>query len=469
MENFEPINPPYVGMYVCGPTVYSDSHLGHAKSYVSFDLVLRYLRYLKYNVKYIQNITDVGHLTDDADEGEDKILKKARLERVDPMAIAESYTRSYFEDMDALNVIRPNISPRATGHIIEQIEMIKDLISKNYAYEVNGNVYFDVRKFDDYGKLSGRLLEDSQSGTRVETSGDKRNPEDFALWKKADESHLMRWISPWGEGYPGWHIECSAMSMKYIGETLDIHGGGMENKFPHHECEIAQSEAHTGKQFVKYWMHNNMVTRDGVKMGKSLGNFITLKEAMETHGALTVRMFVLNSHYRSTLDYSEHALESAKKGLKRLQNAYNEIDFRVNFHSKEGGKALPFDYKKFETEFFVALDDDFSTPKAFVALFDLVKEINLLSAKQYDKKVLTELHNFMKVALDEILGLLESRNQSNDLMPCINGLMDFIFELRNKAREEKNYELSDQIRDQLTKTGIEVRDTPEGSKWQVTG
>ena len=339
-EEFIPLNPPYVNMYVCGPTVYGHAHLGHAKSYVSFDVIYRYLLYKEYKVKYIQNITDVGHLTDDADEGEDKIAKKAREERLEPMAIVETFTKSYFDDMDALNVKRADIYPRASGHIIEQIEMIETLIVKKNAYEVNGTVYFDVRSFKEYGKLSGRNLDESKSGTRVGVKSDKKNPEDFALWKKAGPEHLMKWNSPWGEGYPGWHVECSAMSKKYLGDSFDIHGGGMENQFPHHECEIAQSESANDKPFVKYWMHNNMVTRDGVKMGKSLGNSITLKEAIKKHGAMAVRFFVVNSHYRSNLDYSEHALESAAKGLKRINTAISELEFRVKSNSGINAAAL---------------------------------------------------------------------------------------------------------------------------------
>ncbi|HCT52514.1 MAG TPA: cysteine--tRNA ligase, partial [Balneola sp.] len=277
-EDFEPLNPPFVGMYVCGPTVYGDAHLGHAKSYVSFDLVLRYLRYLGYKVRYVQNITDVGHLVGDGEEGEDKLGKQARLEQVDPMEIAEKYTYTYFRDMDALNVLRPDIAPRATGHIPEQIAMIEKLIKNGHAYNVDGNVYFDVHSDEDYGKLSGRKTEEAESGTRVESASDKKNPADFALWKKAEDDHLMKWDSPWGVGYPGWHIECSAMSTKYLGESFDIHGGGLENQFPHHECEIAQSECAHDAQFVKYWMHNNMVTLEGQKMGKSLGNAINLHQ-----------------------------------------------------------------------------------------------------------------------------------------------------------------------------------------------
>ncbi|MEX2363675.1 MAG: cysteine--tRNA ligase, partial [Balneolaceae bacterium] len=334
-EPFEPLNSPHVGMYVCGPTVYGDAHLGHAKSYVSFDLILRYLRYRGYNVRYVQNITDVGHLVNDNEEGEDKLSKQARLEKVQPMEIAEKYTYTYFRDMDKLNVLRPDIAPRASGHIPEQIAMIKKLIKNGHAYDVNGNVYFDVSSDKEYGKLSGRKTEDAESGTRVETASDKKNPEDFALWKKADDNHIMKWDSPWSLGYPGWHIECSAMSTKYLGESFDIHGGGLENQFPHHECEIAQAEGANKKSFVKYWLHNNMVTLEGQKMGKSLGNAINLDQFFTgDHKLLTrawdpqvIRFFLLQSHYRSTTDFSEEALSGAENGLKTL---YKRLDIVLN-------------------------------------------------------------------------------------------------------------------------------------------
>ena len=325
-EEFEPLEKGKVGIYVCGPTVYGHAHLGHAKSYVSFDLLVRYLRYLGYNVTYVQNITDVGHLTDDADEGDDKIAEAAKKEKKHPMALAEYYTRSFFEDMDALNCVRPDISPRASGHITEQIDLVKTLLEKGFAYEVNSSVYFDVSKFEDYGKLSGRKIEEMIAGARVEVSQEKKNPADFALWKKAEPNHIMQWPSPWGMGYPGWHLECSVMSMKYLGKTIDIHGGGLENQFPHHECEIAQSEAANGVQFVRYWVHNNMVTVDSQKMGKSLNNFITLKQAFSgahekltrSYGPLAIRQLILNSHYRSPLDFSDAALFAAQSGNNKI-------------------------------------------------------------------------------------------------------------------------------------------------------
>ncbi|NTU96382.1 MAG: cysteine--tRNA ligase, partial [Chlorobiaceae bacterium] len=326
-QQFEPLHPGIVSIYVCGPTVYGHAHLGHAKSYVSFDVVVRWLRHSGYRVKYVQNITDVGHLTDDADEGEDKIMKQALLEKTDPMEIAQFYTRSFYEDMDSLGVLRPSIAPLATGHIPEQIELVKTLIASGHAYEVNGNVYFSVASFPGYGKLSGRTDQEAQqAGARVEVRSDKRHPSDFAIWKKADEGHLMKWVSPWSTGYPGWHLECSAMSMKYLGETIDIHGGGMENRFPHHDCEIAQSEGATGKPYVRFWMHNNMVTVDGIKMGKSLKNSVNLKELFRENDPLAIRFFILQSHYRSPLDFSLAAIRASTTGLEKLRQTRKRLN-----------------------------------------------------------------------------------------------------------------------------------------------
>ena len=316
----------------CGPTVYNHSHIRHAKSYVSFDVIVRFLRFVGYKVTYVQNITDVGHLTDNADQGDDKIEKEAKKDRVDPMEVVETFMRSYFEDMDRLGVERPDISPRATGHIVEQIELAKKLIEKGYAYEAGGNVYYDVTKFPAYGRLSGKKLDDLISGTRVEVRSDKKNSADFALWKKAEAGHLMKWTSPWGDGFPGWHLGCFTMSMKYLGETFDIHGGGIDNQFPHHECEIAQSEAATGKLFVRYWLHNNLVTVNGTKMSKSLGNFVTLKDAFKKYDPVVVRFFILQSHYRSPLDYSDEAVTAAGKGLERLTNVVRQL-------KEQGGKS----------------------------------------------------------------------------------------------------------------------------------
>ncbi|MDH7598706.1 MAG: cysteine--tRNA ligase, partial [Sedimentisphaerales bacterium] len=370
LERFEPVRPGQVGIYVCGPTVYGHAHLGHAKSYVSFDVLVRYLRYKGYSVTYVQNITDVGHLTDDADSGQDKIARQAALERKHPMAVAEYYTRSFFEDMDQLNCLRPDISPRATGHIPEQIELVKTLLAKGYAYEANGSVYFEVARFKDYGRLSGRRVDQMLAGARVEISQEKKDPADFALWKRAEPNHIMQWPSPWGMGYPGWHLECSVMSMKYLGTTIDIHGGGIENIFPHHECEIAQSEAATGQPFVRYWLHNNMVTVDGQKMGKSLNNFITLKQAFtgqhprltQAYDPMAIRLFILSSHYRSPLDFSDQALDAAKSGLARLTEAAFSLETAV--HGAAEGPIDPQIVQQADdakARFEQAMDDDLNT------------------------------------------------------------------------------------------------------------
>ncbi len=381
-EPFEPLRSPHVGMYVCGPTVYGDAHIGHAKSYVAFDVILRYLRYLGYQVTYVQNITDVGHLTDDADEGEDKVEKAAKAKKIHPMAVAETFARRYFEDMDALNVVRPDISPRASGHIVEQIEHVKRLLETGHAYEVGGNVYFDVSSFSNYGRLSGRNVEDMQAGARVEAKSEKRSPADFALWKRAEPGHIMQWPSPWGMGYPGWHLECTVMSTKYLGETLDIHGGGIENQFPHHENEIAQAEAASGVPFVKYWLHNNMVTVGGQKMGKSLGNFITLRDAFEKWDPMVLRLFLLQSHYRSQTDISDEALDGAKEGYEKLRKALSSIE-RGMVLPVAGQADLPLRYAAREARqrFAEAMDDDFNTPAAIGVLFDLARETNRLIAE----------------------------------------------------------------------------------------
>lgn len=418
-EKFVPLLPGHVGIYVCGPTVYNHSHVGHAKSYVSFDVIVRFLRFLGYKVKYVQNITDVGHLTDDADSGEDKIEKQARLDKVDPMEIVEKYMRSYFEDMDRLGVVRPDISPRAAGHVIEQIEFIKKLIEKGFAYEVDGNVYFDVSRFREYGKLSGKKLEDLQSGVRIDVRSDKKNPVDFALWKRAEAGHIMKWPSPWGEGYPGWHIECSTMSMKYLGETFDIHGGGIENQFPHHECEIAQSEALTGKQFVRYWMHNNMVTVNGTKMSKSLGNFVTLKDAFRKYDPVVLRFFILQSHYRSPLDYSEEAIDSAAKGFERLRNTISELKkFVKNDKSakeawEESGypENLPVDpvnLRKYYDQWLEAMLDDFNTPLAIGVIFELLREVNSIihSSNGFSEENGAAVYYFLYRLLGDVLGIM---------------------------------------------------------------
>ncbi|MDI6767697.1 MAG: cysteine--tRNA ligase [Bacteroidota bacterium] len=478
-EEFKPLIEGQVGIYVCGPTVYGHSHIGHAKSYVSFDVIVRYLRYLGYKILYVQNITDVGHLTDDADEGEDKIEKQSKTDRVHPMQIVEMYTKSYFEDMDALGVVRPDISPRATGHIIEQIEIVQSLIKKGYAYEKNGSVYFDVTKFKEYGKLSRRPLEEMEAGARVEVNPEKKHPADFALWKKAEAGHIMQWQSPWGMGFPGWHLECSAMSMKYLGETFDIHGGGMENQFPHHECEIAQSECSTGKQFVKYWIHNNMVTVGGQKMGKSLGNVINLKDAFKKYSPLVVRFFILQSHYRSTLDFSDEALEGASKGLEKLLNTVRNLRTEVEKLRKlenssiqipasgfQSQASIFLDLEGFKKAFLEAMDDDFNTPQAIAVLFDLSREVNTVLAEgKANMKLLKEIDKFYSDLGGTVLGIISNQLETQATGTSENDLIQFIIELRAEARAQKLWAMSDKIRDGLGKLGIVLEDKKDGTRW----
>jgi cysteinyl-tRNA synthetase len=480
-EEFEPLEKGRAGVYVCGPTVYGHAHLGHAKSYVSFDILVRYLRYLGYAVTYVQNITDVGHLTDDADEGEDKIAKEAKKEKTHPMALAEMYTRSFFEDMDRLNCVRPDISPRASGHIIEQIELVKTLVEKEYAYEVNGSVYFDVAKFAEYGKLSGRNVEEMQAGARVEVSPDKKSPVDFALWKKAEPNHIMQWPSPWGKGYPGWHLECSAMSMKYLGATIDIHGGGLENQFPHHECEIAQSEAANGIQFVRYWIHNNMVTVDSQKMGKSLNNFITLKQAFSgaherltrSYDPLAVRQLVLNSHYRSPLDFSDAALFAAQSGYEKITASVLAIRMREN-SAPEGelDKKAAQSLEDFREKFEAGMNDDLNTSVALATMFELVRfSTDLLDDKSTTKQTLDALDQLFRKLGGDVLGIVKDSysgqevtvEQQERFVRLVNSFM----EERIKARREKKFELSDLIRDRLETSDIVVVDEADGtSTWR---
>ena len=455
-EPFEPLHPGIVTIYVCGPTVYGHAHLGHAKSYVSFDVVVRWMRHLGLRVKYVQNITDVGHLTDDADEGEDKIQKQARLEKTEPMEIAQYYTRSFYEDMDRLGVQRPNIAPTATGHIPEQIALVERLIETRHAYESDGNVYFDVNAFEGYGKLSGRTDQAAlQTGGRVAERSDKRNPSDFALWKKAETGHIMKWQSPWGEGYPGWHLECSAMSMKYLGETIDIHGGGMENKFPHHDCEIAQSEAATGKPYVRYWMHNNMVTVDGVKMGKSLKNFINLKELFGKFDPLVIRFFILQSHYRSPLDFSEAAIKASQSGFEKLQETYKRL-----LESSEGKGTL--DVASFDEKITDALNDDFNTPVAISVIFEFVKALNgALDKEGLDADTAKKAQDYLDTYAGEVLGILKSREEllageSGESARTLDEVMAVLLELRKEARANKDFATSDKIRDLLIRQPIDA-------------
>lgn len=473
-EDFKPLHPDRVHIYVCGPTVYSEPHIGHAKSYVSFDVVVRYFRYLGYRVKYVQNITDVGHLTDDADEGEDKISREARRVKLDPMEIAQRYTWSYFDAMDALGVTRPDISPHATGHILEQIEMVQRLIEKGFAYEANGSVYFDVTKFPQYGKLSGRKPEELESGARVEVNPDKRNPNDFALWKKADPSHLMRWNSPWGEGYPGWHIECSAMSMKYLGETFDIHGGGLDNIFPHHECEIAQSEALTGKPFARYWMHNNMVTVNGSKMGKSLGNFITVQDALAKYSAATIRYFVLSSHYRNPLDFSDEALKGAEKGIEKIISTVRKLKGAIANAEEVNGFGAPFTVDDYRRRFEEEMNDDFNTPKAIAVLFDFTRAVNqyLGSGSPHHKPFLVEVETLYRDTGENVLGIVDTKSvgkENSAMQEHIEKFLEMAIEIRKELRRNKMWDLADKIRDRLNELGYTLVDQPDGATtWEYT-
>ncbi len=463
-EEFKPLKPPFVGIYVCGPTVYDDPHLGHAKSYVSFDVIIRFLRALNYKVRYVQNITDVGHLLGDSEEGEDKIIKKAKLEKLEPVEIAQKYEKRYFDAMDKLNCQRPDISSRATGFIIDMIEMIKILINKGYAYETDGNVYFEVAKFPRYGRLSRRNIDELKEGTRVEVASDKRNPADFALWKKADKEHIMKWPSPWGMGYPGWHIECSVMSMKFLGETVDIHGGGIDNQFPHHECEIAQSEAVTGKQFVKYWLHNNMVTVDGQKMSKSLGNFITLPDLFKEFDPMVVRFFILQGHYRSPQDFSREALNSAKKGFQRLSRGVSKL-LKFREDQAESFDSLKFKGKseEFYSKFFGFMEDDFNTAGAVSVLFDIIAYSNKLSESSKSDEM-KEVSNLFFFLANDILGLEFSVDQGFSV-DTEKKLIELLLELRKEARERKDWKSADLIRNELDKMGYEIRDGKEGTTW----
>ena len=482
LEEFKPLTEGRVGIYVCGPTVYGHAHLGHAKSYVSFDILVRYLRYLGYSVTYVQNITDVGHLTDDADEGEDKIAKAARKEKKHPMALAEYYTRSYFEDMDKLNCVRPDISPRASGHIVEQIELVKALLEKDYAYEVNGSVYFDVPKFKDYGKLSGRNVDEMMAGARVEVSPDKKHPADFALWKKAEPNHIMQWPSPWGMGYPGWHLECSVMSTKYLGQPFDIHGGGMENKFPHHECEIAQSEAANGVQFVKYWLHNNMVTVDGQKMGKSLNNFITLKQAFSgTHEKLTrsydplaIRQLVLNSHYRSPLDFSDAALFAAQSGYEKITATVLAVRKRRDSAPQgQPDEKILEQLEQLKKKFEDAMNDDLNTAVALSVIFDITRLANtLFEGKGATKETFGAVDESFKKLGGDCLGVVkevypQTRQIEDEVNELVGMIVKILIEQRNEARSKKDFARADAIRNKLIEIGVMLEDTPEGTVWRT--
>ena len=493
-ELFTPVNPGHVGMYVCGPTVYGDAHLGHARPGVTYDVLSKFLRHLGYKVRYVRNITDVGHLEHDADEGEDKIAKKARLEELEPMEVVQTYTLRYHEAMRLLNVAPPSIEPRASGHILEQIEAVKKILDSGYAYESNGSVYFDVAKYNSdhhYGVLSGRNLDDTLEGTRsLDGQSDKKAPYDFAIWKKAEPEHIMRWPSPWGEGFPGWHLECSVMGEKYLGEVFDIHGGGMDLMFPHHECEIAQNVACRGTQGVHYWVHNNMITINGQKMGKSLGNFITLPQLFSgeheklerAYSPMTVRFFILQAHYRSTLDFSNEALQAAEKGLKRLmqaardlyamagrkepQYAYGEELFGV---APDSCKAVNEAVRKVFDGVYDALCDDINTPICLAHISEAVKIINSAKAGQVNlgKEDIDTLCQLFDDIVFGVLGLKDEELSGGSTGEVIGGLMEMVLEQRAAAKAAKDWTTSDHIREKLTALGIKVKDTKDGVEWSI--
>ena len=479
-EKFVPLHAPNVGMYVCGPTVYGDPHLGHARPAITFDILFRYLKHLGYKVRYVRNITDVGHLEHDADEGDDKIEKKARLEQLEPMEIAQHYTNRYHQAMDALNVLPPSIEPHATGHIIEQEELVKQILANGYAYESNGSVYFDIEKYNKdhkYGTLSGRNLENIINESRsLAGIGEKRHQADFALWKKAQPEHIMRWPSPWSVGFPGWHCECTAMGRKYLGDHFDIHGGGMDLVFPHHECEIAQAVASQGDQMVRYWMHNNMITINGQKMGKSLGNFITLEQFFtgshagleQAYSPITIRFFILSAHYRSTVDFSNDALKASEKGLERLMTGLGNLA-RVPVSDKCDAQTEQF-VKQLRQRCYDAMNDDFQTQLVISYLFEGCHVINTLldHTTQICADCLKELTETMQLFAFELLGLRSEQADNNEEREEAYGkVVDMVLDLRAKAKAEKNWAVSDQIRDALADAGFEVKDTKDGVTWKL--
>ena len=479
-ERFQPIAAPHVGMYVCGPTVYGDPHLGHARPAITFDVLFRYLQHIGYKVRYVRNITDVGHLEHDADDGDDKIAKKAQLEQLEPMEIAQFYTNRYHDAMRALNVLPPSIEPCATGHIIEQEELVKEIMENGYAYESNGSIYFDVAKYDKdhrYGILSGRNLNDMINNSR-ELNGvsEKRNQTDFALWKRAMPEHIMRWPSPWSDGFPGWHCECTAMGRKYLGKHFDIHGGGMDLVFPHHECEIAQAVAAQGDQMVKYWMHNNMITINGQKMGKSLNNFITLEQfftgnhetLQQAYSPMTIRFFILSAHYRGTVDFSNEALQAAQKGYERLMNAIEDLNrIQTTATSDENTKKF---VAALRQKCYDAMNDDLMTPAVISNLFEACHIVNLLidHKAQISEEDLKELSETMRLFAFDILGLVNERGANNDAREAAYGkVVDMVLDLRAKAKANKDWAVSDQIRDALAEAGFQVKDTKDGVTWKL--
>lgn len=474
-EVFEPVHAPHVGMYVCGPTVYGDPHLGHARPTITFDLLFRYLVHLGYKVRYVRNITDVGHLENDGDEGEDKIGKKARLDQLEPMEVVQYYTNRYLSAIQCLNVSPPSIEPRASGHIIEQIGSIKEILKNGYAYESNGSVYFDVEKYNkdyNYGVLSHRNIEEMLNTTRVlDGQEEKRNPIDFALWKKASPEHIMRWPSPWSDGFPGWHIECSSMSMKYLGKEFDIHGGGLDLMFPHHECEIAQNTAIEKHQVVKYWMHNNMITINGQKMGKSLGNFITLEELFEgshkllvqAYSPMTIRFFILQAHYRSTIDFSNEALQASEKGLNRLLDAYSRIE-KISVSDNSSADVMLLRQKIYD-----ALNDDLNSAIAISHLFDAATIINsaIGGTITLSKADMEELKFLFDTFLFGILGIKNEGVSNGNGQEAFSKAMDLLLQIRNEAKANKDWATSDKIRNELNEIGFDIKDGKDGAEWKL--
>jgi len=473
-EPFRPIKPGYVGMYVCGPTVYSNVHLGNCRTFISFDLIFRYLNHLGYKVRYVRNITDAGHLENDEDTGEDRIVKKARIEKIEPMEVVQYFTVDFHKILKKFNNLPPGIEPTATGHIIEQIELIKSILKEDLAYEVNGSVYFDVLKFNEtyqYGKLSGRKIEELIHNTRtLDGQSDKKNPQDFALWKKAEPQHIMRWPSPWSDGFPGWHLECTAMSTKYLGESFDIHGGGMDLKFPHHECEIAQAEAINKKTPVKYWLHANMLTLNGKKMAKSTGNNILPMDIFtgkndkftKPYSPQVVRFFMLQAHYTSVLDISQDALDASEKGYQRLMEAVNKL--AKHQYGKLKGK---FDTDKWLKNCYAAMDDDFNSPLLIAHLFEAVKFINLIIHEDHpiNYNQWKIINKMLPVFIHEVLGIGVEKESSSLAEEKLNQTVGLLIELRNKARINKDFETSDQIRNQLKEYGIHLKDGKEGTNF----
>ena len=479
-ERFEPVHAPNVGMYVCGPTVYGDPHLGHARPAITFDVLFRYLKHIGYKVRYVRNITDVGHLEHDADEGEYKIAKKARLEQLEPMEVAQYYTNRYHKAMEALNVLPPSIEPHATGHIIEQEQLVKEIMDNGFAYESNGSIYFDIAKYNEkyhYGILSGRNLDDVKDASReLDGVGEKHNQADFALWKKAQPEHIMRWPSAWSEGFPGWHCECTAMGRKYLGNKFDIHGGGMDLVFPHHECEIAQAVASQGEPMVKYWMHNNMITINGQKMGKSLGNFITLEQFFNgTHHSLTqayspmtIRFFILSAHYRGTVDFSNEALQASEKGLERLMNGFADLQ-RIQISDKCDDNTKDI-VSQLRQKCYDAMNDDLATPQVISYLFEACGVINKIIDHKATicEECFNELAETMQIFIVDILGLRDEHAQNNESREEAYGkVVDMVLELRAKAKADKDWATSDKIRDRLAEAGFEIKDTKDGCVWKL--